>query len=90
MNQTKWCRGHKQEHPIEQFGKRSAEADGLHYYCKTYVNEKAAKQRDKPGERAKRATAERERRKRPEVKQQEADRRAKPENRENARSRTEK
>ncbi len=75
----KWCAGHKREHPIEEFGKRAAEPDGRHYYCKTYINDQAAKKREDPGVLAKHAADERERRKRPEVKAKIAEHKATPE-----------
>lgn len=76
---TKWCAGHKEEHPEEEFGKRKASPDGRHYYCKIWVNKLATERREDPDVLAQHAAAERERRKKPEVKAAEAEHKSTPE-----------
>lgn len=40
MTITKWCPGHLMYHPASEFGRNSANADGLSTYCKQWNNKR--------------------------------------------------
>lgn len=82
---TKRCTRCGEDKPLDQFGKRAASPDGRHYYCKACINQKAAQDRTDPARREAHNAAQRKQNKRPEVQAKQAERRARPDEREKAR-----